>query len=174
MIQPSRSGSPMPSGRSGGKHEAAPQSDRGRRIHRKRRPDRDDVGQQLAMLARVDTPWPKRRPSVRVWARDTRTSTPHRSGGVHLQFPEEAIEALADAVADRVVERVLNQIESNSTGWLDSAGAAEYLGIGKGAVHKLTSAREIAFVQEVEGGRCFFKRADLDEYREQFRVTKRP
>ena len=126
----------------------------------------------MKTLARVGTPWPKRRPSVRVWARDARTSTPHRSGGVAFQFPDEAIEALADAVAERVVERVINQAESNSTGWLDSAGAATYLGISRTAVHKLTSAREITFAQETEGGRVWFQRADLDAYRDQHRVEK--
>lgn len=136
-------------------HRSAPVS---LRVHRR------DAG-AMRTFARRDTPWPSRRPSVRcrVWARDTRTSTPHRSGGVALEFPDEAIEALADAVADRVVERVLNQIESNSTGWLDSAGAAEYLGVSKRRVYDLTSARTIT-PDGRDGRTPLFTRATLDAY----------
>jgi hypothetical protein len=77
----------------------------------------------------------------------------------------ETIDQLADAVADRLQARLLRQpIED---GWLDTAAAASYLGITATALHKLTSARQLAFSQAAPGGRCFFRRADLDAFREE-------
>jgi Helix-turn-helix domain len=49
--------------------------------------------------------------------------------------------------------------------WLDSKAAAEHLGISLHALHRLTSARTIPFSQERPGGRCYFRRSDLDAWR---------
>lgn len=51
------------------------------------------------------------------------------------------------------------------TGWLDSAGAAEYLGMSKNSLHKLTASRSIPFVQEGPNCRCWFQREALDKWR---------
>ena len=50
-------------------------------------------------------------------------------------------------------------------GWLDTAGAATYLGITRNALHKATAARAIPFEQASHGGKCWFRRADLDAWR---------
>lgn len=50
-------------------------------------------------------------------------------------------------------------------GWLDTRGAAAYLGISPNALHKATAARTVRFEQDCAGGKCWFKRADLDEWR---------
>jgi excisionase family DNA binding protein len=51
--------------------------------------------------------------------------------------------------------------------WLTTKEAAVYLGLsGPTALHRLTSERRIAFSQESHGGKCWFRRADLDAFRE--------
>ena len=77
----------------------------------------------------------------------------------------ETIDQLADAVADRLLARLPQQAAVD--GWLDAAAAASYLGISTTALHKLTSSRLLTFSQSAPGGRCYFRRADLDAYREQ-------
>jgi hypothetical protein len=76
------------------------------------------------------------------------------------------LDALALAVARRVAELVPAPAED---GWLDSTAAARYLGISTTALHKMTSARApgLAFSQATPNGRCYFRRRDLDAYREQ-------
>lgn len=81
-----------------------------------------------------------------------------------LALDAATIDALADALAARVAELISVPAEG---GWLDAPAAAQYLGISTTALHKLTSARELVFSQAVPGGRCYFRRADLDAYREQ-------
>jgi excisionase family DNA binding protein len=49
--------------------------------------------------------------------------------------------------------------------WLGTKGAAEYLGISTNALHKHTSARTIRFHQDVPGGKCWFRRSELDAWR---------
>jgi excisionase family DNA binding protein len=50
--------------------------------------------------------------------------------------------------------------------WLTSHEAAEYLGVSYSTISKLVAARTIPSTQEVEGGRHYFRRADLDGYRQ--------
>jgi hypothetical protein len=50
--------------------------------------------------------------------------------------------------------------------WLDSTQAAEYLGLSRASLHKLTAACAIQFEQDGPGCRCcWFLRSDLDAYR---------
>jgi Helix-turn-helix domain len=72
---------------------------------------------------------------------------------------------LAAAIALRVAELIP---DPEDAGWLDAPAAARYLGITTTALHKLTAARELVFSQAMEGGRCYFRRSDLDAYRLQF------
>lgn len=73
-----------------------------------------------------------------------------------LEALQQLIMPLMESMAPRVAE---------PAGWLDTKGAAEYLGISANALHKHTSARTIAFTQDVPGGKCWFKRKDLDAWR---------
>jgi Helix-turn-helix domain len=50
-------------------------------------------------------------------------------------------------------------------GWLDTRHAADYLGMSVGQLHKATAAREIVFAQGAPGGKCWFRRSDLDDWR---------
>jgi excisionase family DNA binding protein len=50
-------------------------------------------------------------------------------------------------------------------GWLSTREAASHLGISVNALHKLTAARAIRFEQAKPGGRCWFRRSDLDAWR---------
>jgi hypothetical protein len=54
---------------------------------------------------------------------------------------------------------------ATGSGWLDSAAAAAYLGTTRNALHKATAARTVRFEQECPGGRCWFRREDLDAWR---------
>jgi hypothetical protein len=83
-----------------------------------------------------------------------------------VSLDAETIDALALAVARRVAELLPAPSED---GWLDSPAAARYLGISTTSLHKLTSARVpgLAFSQATPNGKCFFRRRDLDAYREQ-------
>jgi excisionase family DNA binding protein len=87
-----------------------------------------------------------------------------------MTFLGEAVSSTAgerflDGLADRLASR-LEQLSADD-GWLDSHEAAAYLGIGLPALHRLTSERRIEFSQLVPGGKCFFKRSTLEEYRAQ-------
>lgn len=82
-----------------------------------------------------------------------------------LQLDGETIRELARELAPQIAA-LLPDTQADDR-WLDSGAAADYLGISITALHKLTSARRLTFSQEAPGGRCYFRRADLDAYREQ-------
>jgi hypothetical protein len=50
-------------------------------------------------------------------------------------------------------------------GWLDTRGAAEYVGMTVPAFQKHANAREMLFEQDCPGGKRWFKREDLDAWR---------
>lgn len=77
---------------------------------------------------------------------------------------DAALDRLADALAPRLQRRISQATTGN--GWLDSRDAAAYLGISKHSLHRLTSERRIPFSQDAPGARCYFKRSDLDGWRE--------
>jgi hypothetical protein len=51
-------------------------------------------------------------------------------------------------------------------GWLDAKRAADYLGLSIHALHKLTAERAVPFEQEGQGCKLWFRRAELDAWRE--------
>lgn len=80
---------------------------------------------------------------------------------------EDALDRLARALAPR-----LQRLTTSATaqdGWMDSPAAAAYLGLSTHALHRLTATRRIPCSQDRPGGRCYFKRSDLDEWRAQGR-----
>lgn len=85
--------------------------------------------------------------------------------GLALDLDDAALDRLADQLAARILARLPEQ--QGEDGWLDAPAAASYLGISTTALHKLTSSRLLTFSQSAPGGRCYFRRADLDAYREQ-------
>lgn len=74
------------------------------------------------------------------------------------------VEAVADALALRL-DAHLERAEDVEDRWMNSAEAADYLGITRNALHKLSSAREIPFEQEGPGCKLYFRRTDLDAWR---------
>ena len=54
---------------------------------------------------------------------------------------------------------------ASEDGWMNAKQTADYLGISIHALHRLTSERRIPFTQERPGARCYFRRAELDEWR---------
>lgn len=80
------------------------------------------------------------------------------------------IDALTDEVVLALARRLgayLSQTvpAAESDGWLDFDGALEHLGMKKGALYKLTSARTIPFHQDGPGCKLWFLRSELDEWR---------
>jgi excisionase family DNA binding protein len=76
---------------------------------------------------------------------------------------EQALDELAARLAPRLTER-LEYPEPD--GWLDGQTAAEHLGITRSAFHQLTAARDLPFEQDTPGGKLWFRRSDLDRWRE--------
>ena len=88
-------------------------------------------------------------------------------------FDEPTMKQLRDEIGDELLTKIRPLLEgrADSEGWLDTKGAAAYLGISVTALHKLTSARRLEFSQTMAGAPCFFRRSDLDAYRESFLQT---
>jgi excisionase family DNA binding protein len=54
---------------------------------------------------------------------------------------------------------------------MDTKQAAEYVGVTVAALHRHTAARTIPFEQDAPGGKCWFKRSELDDWRRGERAT---
>jgi hypothetical protein len=77
----------------------------------------------------------------------------------------EALDRLADALAPRLAER-LELDRQDGDGWLDTAGAARHLGMTANALHKLrASGNGPPSHQDVPGGKRWYRRSDLDQWR---------
>jgi excisionase family DNA binding protein len=74
-------------------------------------------------------------------------------------FDESALQALAIRLKPYLPRE-------EPDGWLDAAGAAAYLSLPKSTLHKLTAERAIPFAQDGPGCKVYFKRSDLDAWRE--------
>jgi len=81
------------------------------------------------------------------------------------------VEALDDEGLDRFAARLAPKLERHLQGreahpeWMNSKNAAEYLGMSRNALYKLTAARKIPFEQEGPGCKCYFKASELDTWR---------
>lgn len=74
-----------------------------------------------------------------------------------------SMESFADVLADKVAER-LPLLDAEDR-WITSAQAADYLAVPISTLRKLTAAGSVPFAQDVAGGRCYFKRSELDRWR---------
>lgn len=86
--------------------------------------------------------------------------TPAHVSGVLEQF----ISQLAERVAQRIAEQTLAPA-SEIGEWFDSRHAAEYLGIHRDTLRKLAAERTIQSEQDGPGCKLYFRRADLDAWR---------
>jgi excisionase family DNA binding protein len=83
---------------------------------------------------------------------------------VVASLDESALERLAELLAPRLVGQL--QPAPAEDGWIDSKQAAAYLGITTSTLWKLTAALEIPFAQDKPGAKTWFKRSQLDQWRE--------
>lgn len=79
-----------------------------------------------------------------------------------LALDSETVEALAEAIAARVAELASRREED---GWMTSAEAARHLAVPISTLRKWTAAGAVPFAQDVPGGRCYFRRSELDRWR---------
>ena len=77
---------------------------------------------------------------------------------------DDALDVLAVRLAPRLVARL--PTPNYDDGWIDSREAARYVGLPLSSLWKLTAAREIPFQQEAPGCKCWFRRSELDQWRE--------
>ena len=79
--------------------------------------------------------------------------------------------ALLDSLDERDLDELRRRLaldtppSARPDGWLDSTAAAAYLGISRHALHRLTAERRLPCTQDRPGGRLYFRRADLDDWR---------
>jgi excisionase family DNA binding protein len=95
---------------------------------------------------------------------------PHREAGV-----SDLARALLDELDDDDLAELARRLAPHlpqpeapaEDGWLDTRGAAAYLRVSVSRLHKLTAARAIPMHQDTPGGRCKFRRSELDRWREE-------
>ncbi len=75
------------------------------------------------------------------------------------QLDGNDLDCLADLLADRVADRV------DAGGWLDARAAATYAGCTVPALRYAMSRHEVEFEQSCRGGKVWFRRAALDQWR---------
>jgi excisionase family DNA binding protein len=77
-----------------------------------------------------------------------------------LDVPPSVVEQIAQRAADLLAERQSGQTDTG--GYLDVEGAAEFLACPKSRIYSLVSAKRIPFHKD--GSRTLFDRAELREY----------
>ena len=82
-----------------------------------------------------------------------------------LTLEDDDLERLADLVAERIWARFEIVPEGSTDGWMSSADAATYLGLTRATLDKICAARSVPFEQDKAGGKRWFKRGDLDDWR---------
>ena len=86
--------------------------------------------------------------------------------GPELMVLEALVDKLVARVAAAVVEHLGRASSDDSGEWLYSRSAAEYLGIHRDTLRKLAAERAIPVHQDARGCKLFFRRSDLDEWRD--------
>ncbi len=84
--------------------------------------------------------------------------TANRHAALALELPDE----LVDAIADRVMARIATHEPREPEGFLDVAGAAEFLACPASRIYALVSARRIPHHRD--GSRLLFERGELRDY----------
>ncbi len=90
------------------------------------------------------------------------------AAAIIARLDDDALDALAERLAPRL-EGLFGRSPvptADPDRWLTTAEAADYLGMTPNALHKLTAARALPFAQDGPGCRCYFKRSDLDRWRD--------
>lgn len=79
---------------------------------------------------------------------------------------EDALDALAERLAPRIAARLAGPREDGGDRWMTTAQAAGYIGVHRDTVRKLAAARAIPAEQDAPGCKLYFRRVDLDRWRE--------
>src|SRR4051812_23425630 len=90
---------------------------------------------------------------------------------VVLGADERALQRLAELLAPYMPAPVA--VSAGADPWMNSREAAEYAGTTLKALHKAMAAREVHFEQDCRGGKAWFKRADIDDWRRGERPSSR-
>ena len=88
------------------------------------------------------------------------------SSGADLLVLEALVDKLVARVAAAVVEHLGRASNDDAAEWLDSRSAAEYLGVHRDTLRKLAAERAIPVHQDGRGCKLFFRRTDLNEWRD--------
>lgn len=97
--------------------------------------------------------------------------------GAQADLARALVASLDDAALDHLAALLAPRLprSEEAGGWFDARAAADYLGLPSvDQLHKLTAARAVAFSQERPGAKCYFRREDLDTYREAHLHRSRP
>ena len=81
-------------------------------------------------------------------------------------FLDQLVGQLADLVAAKVADRLSRPQTNAADGWMDTRRAAEYLGIHRDSLRRLAAERTIPAEQAGAGCKLFFRRSDLDAWRD--------
>lgn len=104
-------------------------------------------------------------------ARSGRTSSAlSLAGPIRRSGEPSMLDALIDDVVERVASAVVQQLTAGRDQaigeWLDSRTAADYLGVHRDTLRKLAAERTIPAHQDGPGCKLFFRRSDLDRWRQ--------
>lgn len=77
---------------------------------------------------------------------------------------DELIGQLADEIADRVAARIVAGQQAKDA-WLDTRGAAAYLGVHRDTIRRLAAESVLPAQQAAAGCKLYFRRRDLDDWR---------
>jgi excisionase family DNA binding protein len=75
------------------------------------------------------------------------------------------LDQLAARVADQIAARLTAVDEPPADQWLDSRGAAAYLGISRDTVRRLAAEGLLPTEQSAANCKLYFRRSDLDSWR---------
>jgi len=90
-----------------------------------------------------------------------------------LTIPEEVIEALAAAVSERLLPHFHANGPDPWPEWMAIETAARYLNVSPQRLRKQVAQLQIPFHQEDKGCRVLFRRSDLDDWMNSFRIPAR-
>jgi excisionase family DNA binding protein len=78
---------------------------------------------------------------------------------------ELILDHLAARVADQIAARLAAASGAEPDQWLDSRGAADYLGISRDTVRRLSAEGSLPTEQAGTNCKLYFRRSDLDSWR---------
>jgi excisionase family DNA binding protein len=76
---------------------------------------------------------------------------------------DEQIARLAERLAPLILR--LQPVAAHPDEWLDTAGAAEYLGVHRDTINKLAVEGKLPSEQDAPGCKRWFQRGELDDWR---------